>query len=510
MSENKTIRDIQVYTKKLDVLYVEDEENIRLQMLDILKLFFNNVYTAVDGSHGLKLSRKHKFDLIITDIQMPNLNGLDMIETIHIDKADIPVIITTAFSDQEYFLKSIDLRIDKYLIKPIDIDKAKETFYSVAKIIDDRAKAKEYEVNKIQERINLISSKIVSEIANSYQAPCVVYTNYEIRYVNDSFCSLFQKNNLEEFFNSEITFDQRDDFMYVLKDYNEEDKSRNRVSISNDDGRKIYRVTRNNIDMDVDGTISTIYLFNDITLEEYQKIKIKSYTELLEDFIFKTHYKEKKETTKLVKTTEPDLKTESEVKKEFEATKPEVDLVEKVEDNTEKLSINDEENSLLRRSHTFKTTAKEYVDELDDEILLELQELDELDRDFRDSILILQEDANVDGIKNMSNQLERYAHEISMLFEFKDLAYAIRSLSEMLSSVNEDKLDEKNIKKIVLFLAGIQSDLSDWRNLIFIEQSSLDIHYLDSSLYSACLQIELALSEDVKEIESEEDDLILF
>lgn len=497
MSENKSVRDIQIYTKKIDVLYVEDEENIRIQMLDILQLFFNNVYSARDGYQGLKLSRKHSFDLVITDIQMPNLNGLDMVETIHIDKPDVPVIITTAFSDQDYFLKSIDLRIDKYLIKPIDIDKAKETFYSIAKAIDDRVKAKEYETKKTQEKINVISQKIVSQIANSYQAPCVVYTNDVIRYVNDSFCSLFDKNNLEEFLNSELTFDKRDDFMYDLKDYNEEDKSKNRVSISNDKGRKIYRITRNNIDMDVDGTISTIYLFNDITLEEYQKIKIRAYTEMLEEFIFKTHYNENKERVKPVEV--------SKIKSKKIDT-----LNDDSQESSEKLSINDEENSLLRRSHTFKTSAKEYVEELDDEILLELQELDELDRDFKDSVLTLQVDANVEGIKNMSSQLDSYAHEISMLFEFKDLAYAIRSLSVLLSTINEKNLDEKKLKKIVLFLAGIQSDLSDWRNLLFIEQSSLDIHYLDSSLYSACLQIELALSEDVKEIESEEDDLILF
>ena len=66
------------------------------------------------------------------------------------------------------------------------------------------------------------------------------------------------------------------------------------------------------------------------------------------------------------------------------------------------------------------------------------------------------------------------------------------------------------MKKIILLLGGIQSDLGDWRKLLFITQSALDIHYLDSSLFSTCLQIELMLSEEAKEDQTAEEDLILF
>ncbi|HLD23636.1 MAG TPA: hypothetical protein VJA83_06805, partial [Sulfuricurvum sp.] len=152
----------------------------------------------------------------------------------------------------------------------------------------------------------------------------------------------------------------------------------------------------------------------------------------------------------------------------------------------------------------------EYVTELDYEILQELQELDELDSDLKESIYLLNEEADIDALRQMAVQLETYAHEISMLFEFEDLAYAIRTLAKVLENIEDTKLEMKKMEKIILLLGGIQSDLGDWRRLLFITQSALDIHYLDSSLFSTCLQIELILSDESNEIDSTEDDLVLF
>ena len=486
----KKINEIKELTQDLNVLYVEDEESIRSKLIIILKMFFKNIYVAEDGRLGIEMLKNNHVDLIITDIQMPNLNGLDMIEFIRMDYPDIPIIITTAFNDEKYFVRSIDLRVDKYLVKPIQEKNVKEVIYSVANLIDMRKKVKKLNFIKMQEKINRVSEHIVSQLADSYQSPCIVYTDGYLRYINESFYDLFKVDELTQFMKNKVIFDQRENYMWSLDDYNDSDPSKNKVSISKNDGRKIYRVLKRTVDLDANSTNSEIYLFNNITLEEYQKIKIIAYTEILEEFVIKSRYKADK------KLVQPEKKISIKVEKE--------------ESNKPKLSINDSENELLRRSHTHKTTAVEYVAELDSEALQELQELDELDKEFNDSIIVLNEDSNLDGIQQMATQLEKYAHEISILFEFEDLAYAIRSLSVLLSSVREKKLDEKNLKKLIIFLGGIQSDLADWRRVMFIEQSALDIHYLDSSLFSACLQIELILSDNVHELESEEDDLILF
>ena len=488
----KNIREIKELTKELVVLYVEDEISIRTYMVDILKIFFDTVHVASDGVEGLELFEDNDIDLVITDIQMPRMNGLQMVEEIRKVDSNIPIVITTAFSDQEYFIRSISLKVDKYLLKPIEQDSAKDVFYSIAKMIDNQKKAKELEIRNTQEKVNSISKQIVTQITDSYQSPCIVYTDNKVRYLNDAFCSLFDAEELQDFLDNKVSIDSlldnRPNFMSSLNVFDEKDFSKNRVSISKQKGRKIYRVVRKDINIDDSSNLSTIYFFNDITMEEYQKIKIKNYTDILEELLINTKYRNIDKATSQKKVEEESVEDE----------------------NGAKLVIDENENDILRRSHVNKTTAEEYVNELDDEILRELQELNELDREFSESIILLQDDANIDGIRQMASQLEHYAHEISLLFEFKDLSYAIRSLSTLLLSVEESKLDEKTIIKVVIFLSGIQSDLSDWNKLLFVERSALDIHYLDSSLFSACLQIELTLSAEVKEMESEEDDLILF
>jgi CheY-like chemotaxis protein len=505
MSVNDTAK-IKELTKELVILYVEDEEDIRHQMLGLLRILFKEVYVASDGFEGLSLFQKRYYDLIITDIQMPNMNGLDMVQHIRLTHPNIPIIITTAFSDQEYFIRSIDLKIDKYLLKPIEEGRAKQVFSDIAWMIDDRKKAKEYEIQQMQERINRLSERIVAQITESYLSPCIIYTNNTVRYFNDPFCAIFDPAELQHFLKGEnggIPFDKRSGFIASLEEYDSSDPSKNRISVSKRQGRKIYRIVRREIHIDNEEEQSLIYFFNDITLEEYQKIKIRSYTEILEELVIQNRYRGKKVTAQSSPLRETSAKEYVEENRAAVAVASE-------EPTKAKLKIDDEENRLLRRSHVNKTTAAEYVSELDYEILQELQELDELDDDLKESICLLKEDADIDGLRQMAIQLETYAHEISMLFEFEDLAYAIRSLAKVLEKIEDTSIDTKNMKKIILLLSGIQSDLGDWRRHLFVTQSALDIHYLDSSLFSTCLQIELILSDESNEIDSAEDDLVLF
>lgn len=489
------IRQLKEVSKDIKVLYVEDEESVRSNMLEILNLFFNTVHTAEDGESGLNKFHKNSIDLIMTDIRMPKMDGLEMVKKIRETHPNVPVIITTAFNDEEYFIKSIDLKIEKYLIKPIEQDKAEDVFLSIAETINNRRKAKELELHMMKDKINKISNHIVEEITNSYQNPCVICSKDEVKYVNKTFLSLFDEEDLKSYTNKEATmdslFDKRKGFIKSLSEYNEDKPHKNRVSISKKVGRKIFRVVRNEINIDEDRDTSYIYQFNDITLEEYQKIKITAYNERLEELIFNARYR--------------NLNTKIQEESSINTPSISSDGAQK-----NKLVIGEDENSILRRSHIYKTSAAEYIAELDSDTIKQLQELDDLESDFSSSIVMFQEDKSLIAIYEMADKLERYAHEINLLFQFQDLAYAISSISKLLMNIDDAKLNENTINKIAIFLSGIQYDLSAWRKLIFIEQSAIDIHYLDSSLFSACLQIELVLSDDIKEIESEEDDLILF
>jgi diguanylate cyclase (GGDEF)-like protein len=111
--------------KNITILYAEDEKDLREVTHQILKGFTKKQFVAQNGQEGLELFKEHEneIDLIITDVNMPVLNGLDMVKEIKKINLNIPIIVATAFSNKEYLLEAIDIGIDKYVLKPIDIAK---------------------------------------------------------------------------------------------------------------------------------------------------------------------------------------------------------------------------------------------------------------------------------------------------------------------------------------------------------------------------------------------------
>lgn len=111
--------------KNIKILYAEDELSLREITLNILKGFTKDQYVATNGLEGLELFKKHQedIDLIITDVNMPEMNGLEMIKEIKKINPNIPIIVATAFSNTEYLLDAIDIGVDKYILKPLDVKK---------------------------------------------------------------------------------------------------------------------------------------------------------------------------------------------------------------------------------------------------------------------------------------------------------------------------------------------------------------------------------------------------
>lgn len=114
--------------KEYTILYAEDEKGIQEETRDILELFFKEVYTANDGLEAKALYKWHSPDLIITDIKMPKLNGLDFVKDLRQDDEDTIIAITTAFTDFELMVLATELNLLKYIVKPLTKDKLNEIF----------------------------------------------------------------------------------------------------------------------------------------------------------------------------------------------------------------------------------------------------------------------------------------------------------------------------------------------------------------------------------------------
>ena len=107
------------YYKNIKILYVEDDEIARENGIEYLENYFELIYDASDAIKALQLYEKYKPDIIITDIQMPKLNGLEFVKRIRQKDKKTQVIIITAFSGKDYLLKAIELGLVKYLVKPV-------------------------------------------------------------------------------------------------------------------------------------------------------------------------------------------------------------------------------------------------------------------------------------------------------------------------------------------------------------------------------------------------------
>lgn len=112
--------------KELKILFVEDEVNISKLLKDALSDYFYSFTVASDGLEGLEKFKSVNPDIVITDILMPNLDGLEMTKEIRKIDENTPIIVLSAFSDKEKLLKAIDIGITKYFIKPFDPEEVLE------------------------------------------------------------------------------------------------------------------------------------------------------------------------------------------------------------------------------------------------------------------------------------------------------------------------------------------------------------------------------------------------
>lgn len=129
-------------TKRLSVLLVEDNEAFRSRIVGVLEEYFYRVDAAVDGEDGVEKysqyfqNKQKHYDLVISDIRMPKMNGVELSKHIRDLREDQPIIILSAHTEAEYLLELINLGIAQFITKPVQYPQMFDTLYKVCSKID--------------------------------------------------------------------------------------------------------------------------------------------------------------------------------------------------------------------------------------------------------------------------------------------------------------------------------------------------------------------------------------
>ncbi len=162
------------YLKTITVLYVEDDNNTRDELEYFLSNKVQKLYVGKNGEEGVELFKKHNPDLIISDIQMPIMDGISMCETIKKLNPSVPVILITAFNDTDYLFKAIKLNISNYLTKPLDISFLIETMVGIAKNINLEKENKEM-FNTLKQYKDIVDERSI--ISKTDSNGLIIYVN---------------------------------------------------------------------------------------------------------------------------------------------------------------------------------------------------------------------------------------------------------------------------------------------------------------------------------------------
>lgn len=171
---------------KLTILYVEDDTDTANLTSMILEDYVGKLLVAHNGQDALTLFAENKVDIILTDILMPKLNGIDLIHTIRNsqtiqNRPDVPVVIATAHTKTEHLLDAIKLGVDGYILKPINID---ELLHTLNKAVlpflqADELASKDLLINAISTFVGGKKIAIIQFLLSHCDEDNIFYGSYE-------------------------------------------------------------------------------------------------------------------------------------------------------------------------------------------------------------------------------------------------------------------------------------------------------------------------------------------
>lgn len=188
------IKELQKVASSLNILYVEDDEDIAKTIISYLSKLFKEVVYAANGKEGLELYQQAQYDIVITDINMPEMSGLEMATKIKEINNNQNIIIISAYSDVKNFVTSIKLGIDGYIIKPTKYAEMNGILYKLSLKIKN---SYENNINEEQQKFLMDHIRQKNILLRQYtdvidKVAIVSKTDLrgKIIYANDFFCDV--------------------------------------------------------------------------------------------------------------------------------------------------------------------------------------------------------------------------------------------------------------------------------------------------------------------------------
>lgn len=250
--------------KNLNILYVEDDEMTSEEVSFFLKRYVKNLFIAKNGQEGLELFKKNHIDIVITDVQMPVMNGLEMSKEILSIKPNFPIIVTTAYSDAEFLIDSIEMGIEKYILKPVNL---LELLVLVQKSLHlSCANPKHYE-------------DYIQFILDSNNSFMFILNSDKIEYVNKNLLELVGENSLKslnekfdeyrELFQLENVDTNLNYIDYIVKNPNNTYLvTLNKKNVENNTKKRFYVKYKFFEEMN-----KSVFLFSELKIDKLQELK---------------------------------------------------------------------------------------------------------------------------------------------------------------------------------------------------------------------------------------------
>lgn len=120
--------------KSYTILYIEDDAKIRDSITEFLSRYCKKVYECDNSEEGLKLYQRYKPDILLLDINLPGMSGIDLATLIRKNDIKTRILISTAYTNKEFMIKAVELQLTRYLVKPVT---SEELFSAFEKCLDE-------------------------------------------------------------------------------------------------------------------------------------------------------------------------------------------------------------------------------------------------------------------------------------------------------------------------------------------------------------------------------------